>query len=893
MTRAPGSPDVFVALLRRHGATLVLTVLAAGLLATGAFVVRNLNRSNQAVSDLSGDLAQGLDLIEELQFETQEVRRTILYAVTTDDANLQVRYVDQSRAADARVGERLARPLPLAESAVLDSIAAFSREWSSYLAERDEIIAFILEGDAKAGIARDLNQGVASFGRVRDQLRSLKHVYQEQAGDRVRLVQDGSRRLLYQLLAVLLLAQVCVVLAVRMAQKRQALQALHESEAHKGSIMDAALDAIVVMDDAARIADFNPAAEATFGYDRSAALGRDFADTVVPARAVADFRKDVARAAASGAGPLANRYFEVTARRADGREFPAEVAITVTPLRGRTGMTAHIRDITERRQADLDLRAAKDAAEAAAQAKSIFLASMSHEIRTPMNGVIGMTGLLLDTDMTAEQRDFVETIRTSGDALLTIINDILDFSKIEAGKLDLDLQPFELRGCIEDALDLLTPPASVKGLNLAYLLDDSVPAAVVSDVTRVRQILVNLLGNAVKFTAAGEVSVSVAARIVESGRHEVHFEVRDTGIGIPSDRLHSLFQPFSQVDASTSRKYGGTGLGLAISRRLTELLGGRIWVESDEGRGTRFHFTVVAEAGVVPVGAVRGASAAPVPSRPQPQLSGKLVLIVDDHETNRRFLLKQTEAWGLVARAASSGREALDWMKRGDRFDLAILDMQMPEMDGVTLADEIRRMLENDAPPMVQVSSLGRREPAVKGLFAASLTKPIKASHLYNVMVGLLADRAAADEPAAGKTGPRLADRHPLRVLVAEDNVVNQKVALLLLGRLGYRADLVSDGAEAVEAVRQVPYDLVLMDLQMPQMDGLDAMRLIHAQHAPGLRPLIVALTANALQEDRESCLAAGMDGYLSKPIQLERLEDALKRIPRRSRTPATGSSSV
>ena len=539
------------------------------------------------------------------------------------------------------------------------------------------------------------------------------------------------------------------------------------------------------------------------------------------------------------------------------------------------GYIGTVTDVTASHHQALALERAKSEAEAATRAKSLFLANMSHEIRTPLNAVIGMTTLLLDTPLSHDQRDFARTIRSSGESLLEIISDILDYSKADVGKLEIEQRAFDLRRMVEDSLDQLTPRALEKNLNLAYLIEDGTPEALIGDVARLRQILVNLLSNAVKFTHQGEVFVTVDSQRVDETSERIHFAVRDTGIGIAAEQLPRLFQSFTQVDASTTRKYGGTGLGLAISRRLAELMGGEVGAESEPGQGSVFHARVLVTRAAVE-------EPAEFLQRDAPALRGKRILIVDDNQSNRRILTQLALRWGMLPSTLPSALEALDRVRHGEAYDVAVLDMSMPEVDGLELAAEIRRRRGADELPIVMLTSLGQRQIDPNSGLTACLSKPIKASLLFSTLVSVTSGAAAAEAatplpPPAGAAAPRA-----LRVLVAEDHSTNQRVMLRLLQHLGYAPDLAVDGRQAVAAVRRQPYDVVLMDIQMPELDGVQATREIVRQRGADGLPRIIAMTANALPGDRETYLDAGMDGYLAKPIELADLAAVLNQAAAR-----------
>jgi signal transduction histidine kinase/DNA-binding response OmpR family regulator/HPt (histidine-containing phosphotransfer) domain-containing protein len=564
-------------------------------------------------------------------------------------------------------------------------------------------------------------------------------------------------------------------------------------------------------------------------------------------------------------------------------QFPFENSLFRARLHGLVNLNLRLAEWT-RRQRELD--EAIRAAESNSRAKSEFLAAMSHEIRTPMNGVIAMTSLLMETQMSPDQRGYLDTIHSSSESLLTIINDILDFSKIEAGKMELENRPFDLRAAIEESLDLLAPRTLDKQLDLVYEADPKIPQMIVGDGQRLRQVLVNLLGNAVKFTEKGDVLVRVEGLPAAAGETpgpaqlRLHFQVRDTGIGIPPDRLARLFRAFTQGDVSTSRKYGGTGLGLAISRRLVELMGGRMWAESVPGEGSTFHFTV--NVGAVPE------SGPPAHVGRNERLADLKILILDDNPTSRHALFEQCRQWGMQPRGVETIPQALEQIRAEAEFDLVLIDLHLQGTDGLAAAAELQKIPAATVLPMVLLTPLGKKKRGseeVRVVFAHAVHKPVKPAQLAAALErALLSPRAPARPPEPPKSDRTLAEQLPLRVLLVDDNAINQKVAVRIMQQFGYAPEVAGNGREALEKLDHQPFDFIFMDVMMPELDGLEATRLLRKRQMIGgynnyqSRIIVVAMTAHAMQGDREKCIAAGMDDYLAKPVRPRDVREMLER---------------
>ncbi len=514
---------------------------------------------------------------------------------------------------------------------------------------------------------------------------------------------------------------------------------------------------------------------------------------------------------------------------------------------------------------------AQAVAEEAVKTKARFLATMSHEIRTPMNGVIGMTRLLMNTPMNKKQSEFVESIHLSGEHLLTVINDVLDFSKIEAGKLDLKREPLELRACIEDVFNLLTAKAMEKNLELAYAVDPAIPLFIEGDMIRLRQILTNLIGNAIKFTEQGEIAVFVIPRNSQGDAYELEFQIQDTGAGIPADRLENIFEQFSQADNTQTRRGEGTGLGLAISRRLVEMMAGKIWAESTVGVGSRFHFTLKTRK-------VAG-KLKPFLHPNIPEIIGKRILIVENNSANYQALQDFCSGWGAFTEACGTSDEASVLINNGHTYDIALVDSNLPNTSALDFAKCVRRRYSKQELPLILIAPPNDHHPKdiVRELFNLYLTKPLTRSRLFDSLMTVLGELnlvTTRPEPFKLKLGERL----PLSILLAEDNPINQIVATSILDEMAYKAEIAENGQQALDALRKKPYDVIFMDMQMPEMDGLEATRRIRAEFPADRQPIIIAMTANAMEGDKQDCLNAGMNDYISKPVMPEAIEAALQR---------------
>ena len=645
-------------------------------------------------------------------------------------------------------------------------------------------------------------------------------------------------------------------------------EALHVERDRLRTLIDNLPDHIFIKDRQSRFVTVNTTHAASLGKQSEAELiGLSNRDICEPALAEI-YEADDERVMTTGV-TLLNREEEFVTFEG----FRRTILTTKVPLRTKSGeiigLVGICRDITERKLAEEELHRAKDAAEVASRAKSDFLANMSHEIRTPMNAVIGMTELLLDTSLQPEQRDYLETIRDSADSLLEIINDILDFSKIESGKVDLESYPIQVREWLGDAVRTLAIRAHAKRIELAFEIEDGVPQFVLGDGLRLRQIILNLVGNAIKFTEQGEVVVSVRVESLTDDHVQLHFAVRDTGIGISPEQQARVFDAFEQADTSMTRRFGGTGLGLSISSRLVSLMNGRIWVQSQLDVGSTFHFLVNFKR------ATDSMAAAAAVSADAHLLTGLRVLIVDDNDTNRRILLRMCQNWHMNPIAVADAPSALDQLRRaseaGPPFDLVLTDASMPDVDGFTLASHIRQDRKISSVVVMMLTSLdqthGAQELAQLGI-KSFLVKPVKQSDLLDAIM-LAMDGRRSERPVPAEQQKPVLQLPPLQILLAEDSLANQKLAIGLLRRWGHFITVANNGRQAVDLASQGKYDLILMDIQMPELDGMEATALIREEQArTGQRIPIIAMTAHAMKGDKERCLAAGMDAYVSKPVR-------------------------
>jgi PAS domain S-box-containing protein len=850
------------------GERAIAALLAlAGLvvLIVGGSLVADMRASMRHAREMHESSIAALDLLNDLHYQTQEARRSMLYALTTTDSNLQVQYADGSRAADARVagiveGQITRSPVP----EIQEAGRRFLDQWRAYLTVRDSVITLILEGSVEEAVARDLHDGAPAFAGVRGALAAIKDRYKREADHQLTAFQVASDRSLYRLGLLLVVMLGVAGLALGAAHRSALHRTTLASETRLREIVESINEGMFVSDTAGEITLWNARMERNLGVPAVEALGRSIDG--LPAMTAFPRLVDAIRHSADSRTAVLVTDLE-KAGADDGRTFEARIF----PFQ--RGSTVFLDDVTERKRERRALQAAKEQAEAASLAKGEFLANMSHEIRTPLNGITGMTDLALDTDLTEIQREYMGYVRTSADALLSVINDILDFAKIEAGKLELDLQPFDVSTTLQRTLKTMAPRVHEKGLELALSIDDAVPSVVVADEGRLRQVIINLVGNAVKFTAEGEITVRVEHVETRDGRGRLRFAVSDSGIGIPAEKQGLIFEAFTQADGSTTRKYGGTGLGLSITKRLVELMGGRIWLESEVGVGSTFQFEWAFD--VSPEASIH---------RSPVDLSGVRVLIVDDNSTNRRILTQTVAGWQVRSVAVGSGADALEALRRasgeGRPFTLMLLDLCMPGMDGLEVADAIQETIE-PRPSIIMLSSAARATEASRHGVARALLKPVGRDELFDAIAAIACPPQVTSR-VVRSVSPLFpqADGRPLRILLAEDVVLNQRVAVAILKKLGHTVDVSSDGSEAVAAARSEAYDLILMDVQMPKMDGFEATAAIRRMEEGGGRHTpIIAMTAHAMAGDRERCLAAGMDGYVAKPLDVQKLIEEVRLV--------------
>jgi PAS domain S-box-containing protein len=856
MTPAP----VSVSRVRGRELSLLAGVVVA-VLALGWIVARDVRQSADDASQLYERLSHGLNLIDDLQFNAQEVRRILLYALHTSDANLQLQYAEQSRAAAAQVQTLIDSGAAVMPARTRRYLGVVGQRWQHYLVVRDDVTGLILERSLPEAVALDQSRGTARFNDVRQALADLKASFESDAATQVEYARARADRATWRLTLLVVSALLTAAVGIYLINRRAALEGLLRIEAHKGSILQAVPDPIVSTDAEGRIVELNEAAERTFGFSRADALGTRLEEVIVPERVRAVLTVAFARM------PEAPRTvwprIETIARRLDGTQFPVELAAVTHTVGPDRIWTVHIADMTAWRQAEEQLRRAKEAAEAADRAKSEFLATMSHELRTPLSGVIGIADLLQNARLTASQTDLVRMLRSSASALLGLVSDILDYSRVEAGQMNLIPVSFSIQSLIEDALDPVTEAAARKGLDLGYVIGPEVPALVLADQDRVRQVLLNLLSNAVKFTETGEIAVHVGATAAGAGSALITVRVRDSGSGIPAHLHDQLFQRFTQLQRSPGGPRGGAGLGLAISERLSRLLGGTLSVDSAPGVGSTFTFVFAAGA------APSGESTDPVAG----SLAGVRVVALVGPGVVGDQIRSLLARWGTRLRVVVRNSDAP--LPAGDEaFDAVVVDGDA--WDGGLGALALHELTALGAHlPVVMIRRL--RSSPVREFEPAGLViaKPVRASALHEALCAATGvARPTADLKMPSPPGELFAS-DSLAVLLVEDNDANRRVVQLMLEDLGLKVDEAADGFQAIERARSRQYDVILMDVQMPGLDGLQAARRIRVEQRVK-PPIILALTANVMEGDEAKCREAGMDGYLSKPLRLETLAAVL-----------------